>query len=281
MRKRVTHWRVKGVWITATLAVCAVITAVVVHVAVSRRHAVLDRVYRVGVENNPPYMSVDANGNVSGLTVDVLNEAARRRGIQLQWIPQNVPNGLDATVGSGAVDLWPNAARTPARLAKFYVTSEWLNGPFAGNVKLGETRGRARRVRPQIHGSAADGGVQSIGNVLRNPLQLNPASPRGFVENVDGQARGVAVRIDAHVRRIVLHADAINAIQHGMAARHCNVDNHSRDDRADGKRRGNPNSLDSPVCHSFAHRLLCPSRIGGDAPSSLLIGWVMRHFRRF
>jgi hypothetical protein len=85
---------------------------------------VFDHVYRVGVENSPPHMVVDPDGSVKGLVIEVLQEAARRRGLRLQWVPIDVAGGLDASLADGVVDMWGNVgycgdnARAPSQVSR-------------------------------------------------------------------------------------------------------------------------------------------------------------------
>ena len=51
-----------------------------------REPAWKSRVYRVGVDGTPPWAEIGPNGEPGGLAVALLREAARRRGIKLQWV---------------------------------------------------------------------------------------------------------------------------------------------------------------------------------------------------
>ena len=90
-------------------------------------HRVPDRVYRVGADNAPPYYMIAGDGTVRGFAVDVLNEAARLRGIRLRWVPSANPR----TLFSGEVDMWPLLASTPQRRKRLYFTEPWLNNYYA------------------------------------------------------------------------------------------------------------------------------------------------------
>src|ERR1700676_4733854 len=64
------------------------------------------RTLRVGVDQSPPFYEIQRDGSVRGLAIDVLNEAARRRGIRLIWMPlKDIP--LDTALATHMVDLWP------------------------------------------------------------------------------------------------------------------------------------------------------------------------------
>lgn len=86
------------------------------------------RVYRVGINVNPPYQILLPDGSVSGLTVDVLREAARRREVNLQW---KVVEGLpEDAFQSGQADLWPLAAILPERKRLMHMTEPWLEQAY-------------------------------------------------------------------------------------------------------------------------------------------------------
>jgi ABC-type amino acid transport substrate-binding protein len=61
------------------------------------------RVYTIGFQNSPPRQFIDPNGRPYGSVIDILNEAARRAGVQLRWV--KVQEGPDRGLGDGIVDL--------------------------------------------------------------------------------------------------------------------------------------------------------------------------------
>lgn len=79
---------------------------------------------RAGAETAPPYLTVRPGGIVTGFAVDVLNEAARRRGWTLDWVP--VKGGADRALLDGAVDLWPMLGDTPGRRESLHLSDYWL-----------------------------------------------------------------------------------------------------------------------------------------------------------
>lgn len=107
-----------------TVGVCLGLPALVFRNELSRRRTVFDRTYRVGADHSPPYTLLGPDGSIKGLAVDILSEAARRRGIRLQWVP--VTTTIDEAISRGVVDIWSSTAIIPARQATFHVTSEWL-----------------------------------------------------------------------------------------------------------------------------------------------------------
>jgi len=118
------------VWL---ILICAIVSAVgiLLWIHAVRQRSILGRVYRIGAEESPPYMSLAPDGSPSGFVFEVLQEAAKRRGIQLKWVPLVVPHGLDTSISDGVVDMWGWAAFTPERQAKFHLTAGWLKVPLS------------------------------------------------------------------------------------------------------------------------------------------------------
>ena len=79
---------------------------------------------RIGFQISPPYHYPDAKGNASGPAVDFVREAARRKNVRLQWIFS--PQGPEAALTSGAVDLWPVMGDVADRRKYFYISAPWL-----------------------------------------------------------------------------------------------------------------------------------------------------------
>ena len=83
-----------------------------------------DRVYRVGYQHAPPAQLVDAGGRPQGAVVEAIGLAARRAGIQLEWVL--VPEGPDAAFAANKVDLWSLIGRTPARENRIHISDPYL-----------------------------------------------------------------------------------------------------------------------------------------------------------
>jgi signal transduction histidine kinase/DNA-binding response OmpR family regulator len=84
--------------------------------------------FRIGFYNSPGSHFMDANGNPAGDAVELLNEAARRSGIKLEWIYS--PENTDAALESGQVDLWPVMGDLPERKGRVYVSAPWNMGEY-------------------------------------------------------------------------------------------------------------------------------------------------------
>ncbi len=86
-------------------------------------------VVRVGVDHSPPFYLIAPDGSVSGLAVDILSEAARRKKMRLQWVPVRDVS-LDDLLDQNRIDLWPLAHASPERLKKYHLTESWLENNY-------------------------------------------------------------------------------------------------------------------------------------------------------
>ena len=82
------------------------------------------RTYRIGWMESPPFQVTAADGKAAGLSVDLVNEAAQRCGIRLQWIFW--PESSEKALRSKTVDLWPLITITPERLKAFHISEPYL-----------------------------------------------------------------------------------------------------------------------------------------------------------
>ena len=87
------------------------------------RNSAIKRSLKIGFQNSPPYLFPDAAGNPSGPAVDVLQAAARRTHLKLQWV--NSPEGPEKALSSGRVDLWPIVGDLPERRGLMHVSAPW------------------------------------------------------------------------------------------------------------------------------------------------------------
>jgi PAS domain S-box-containing protein len=83
-----------------------------------------DRVYRIGWDPDPPFQAVGPDGNATGLAIELVREAARRRGIRLEWVRQG--GGADAALRDRKVDLWPLLTLVPLRTHYLHITEPYL-----------------------------------------------------------------------------------------------------------------------------------------------------------
>src|SRR4051795_12816114 len=98
-------------------------------VAISAAFASQPRSVRIGGDQAARYERwVEGRGPV-GFPVDVLNEAARKRNIHIQWI--FCPDGPQKAMRAGKVDLWPLQAVRAAREVGLFPTDPWLENEYA------------------------------------------------------------------------------------------------------------------------------------------------------
>lgn len=82
-----------------------------------------DRVYRIGYSEDYPWDFAGADGQPAGLSVDLVREAARRRGIRLAWT-----YGQDAiaAITNGRTDLWVQLTMRPERRSILHISEPFL-----------------------------------------------------------------------------------------------------------------------------------------------------------
>ena len=93
------------------------------------RTRIVDRVYVIGWQNVPPFQQKAEDGSPAGLAVDLVREAARRRGIRLQWVWH--PASSEEALRSRQVDLWPLITIMPERLQHIHISKPYLRHDYA------------------------------------------------------------------------------------------------------------------------------------------------------
>jgi signal transduction histidine kinase/ActR/RegA family two-component response regulator len=93
-----------------------------------RLHDPSGRTFRIGFEQSLPEQSVSPSGEPIGPAIEVVQEAARRRNIHLQWVFS--PGGSERSLSSGAVDLWPLFADLRSRAGGFFISKPWAARRF-------------------------------------------------------------------------------------------------------------------------------------------------------
>jgi signal transduction histidine kinase/CheY-like chemotaxis protein len=102
----------------------ATVVLLALGVYLQTRSAGVHRTLRIGFQHSAPYHYPDAQGKATGPAVDFVREAARRANIELQWVYS--PQGPEAALSSGAVDLWPLLGDVPERRRFLYISAPWL-----------------------------------------------------------------------------------------------------------------------------------------------------------
>jgi hypothetical protein len=85
---------------------------------------------RIGFENNPPIQIRTASG-ISGLSVEIVSDAAKRAGIELKWVETGTSS--EESFRQGLVDLWPMMVDLPHRRKFVHFARPYLH---SNNVLL-------------------------------------------------------------------------------------------------------------------------------------------------
>ena len=88
------------------------------------------RPLRIGFENNPPIQIRTASG-FSGLSVEIVSDAAKRAGIELDWVETGTSS--EEAFRKGLVDLWPMMVDLPHRRKFVHFAPPYLH---SNNVLL-------------------------------------------------------------------------------------------------------------------------------------------------
>lgn len=83
----------------------------------------LDKTYRIGFGIDRPFHFPTAASKPTGLAVEIVDKAAQRRGVKLDWIP--VGSGVPA-LRAGEIDLYILLTIRPARRALVHMTDPYL-----------------------------------------------------------------------------------------------------------------------------------------------------------
>jgi signal transduction histidine kinase/DNA-binding response OmpR family regulator len=79
--------------------------------------------FRIGYQQSPPHQYIDKNGKPYGYAIEIISEAARRARVPIEWV--YCPEGPDAGVADGRVDLWPLLVDRPDRHKIMYLSKPW------------------------------------------------------------------------------------------------------------------------------------------------------------
>jgi len=110
------------------------------------RHSKLEqRIYRIGFDNDPPQHFVGKDGKLTGVIVELIDEAARRRGIRLEWRLE--PESSESALKFKKVDLWPVMTIRPERKGVVYITNPYREDEICFLVRSGSTATRLKDLR--------------------------------------------------------------------------------------------------------------------------------------
>lgn len=94
----------------------------------SGRRPEITRTLRIGFQNSQPFQLRNALGEPDGPIIDVVRIAAAKEGIPLEWVWS--PEGPEAAIRTGKVDLWPILADLPERSLIIKVSQHWMTQTY-------------------------------------------------------------------------------------------------------------------------------------------------------
>ncbi len=117
-----------------------------------RRPDLREKEFRIGYEDSPPVQYLTPDGGPSGAIIDIMREAARRRGIKLVWFHSLL--GAERSLSAGETDIWPMFSDLAWRRPRFFITRPytyvryWLavdqQSPLTSSAQM---KGRTAAVR--------------------------------------------------------------------------------------------------------------------------------------
>ena len=84
---------------------------------------------RAGYTSYIPFVIAAPDGKPRGLAVEIVTEAARKAHVRLRWVPTG--DGIDDALRTGAIDFFPMATLTPARVEEFHASEPWWDNETA------------------------------------------------------------------------------------------------------------------------------------------------------
>ena len=101
------------------------LSAFVLSVTLGSSLAVASDPIRAAFGPVPPLSYQTQDGQAAGFTIDVFNEASRREGMRLVWVPAGPSLAIEQALKEGTVDIAPAGMVTPDRRRLFYVSEPW------------------------------------------------------------------------------------------------------------------------------------------------------------
>jgi signal transduction histidine kinase len=150
-------------------------------------------VYRIGYGTFPPYFVMRTGAPPTGFAVEVVREATRRLGMQVEW--KRYTGTTDKSLTSGEIDLFPMLAVVPDRIGRVAFSEPWwentlvvVSPPRAPIRTVADTEGRRISL---IHASF---GLQRMKALFPRAIPVPEKEYDRVVENVcSGAADGAII----------------------------------------------------------------------------------------
>jgi PAS domain S-box-containing protein len=145
-----------------------------------------DRVYRIGWQDDPPFQQKGQDGAPTGLAVELVRDAARRRGVRLEWVWR--PGNSEEALRNGTVDLWPLLTITPERKRVIHISDPYMQHENCFLVLAAS---------PYFQGKDLEGAEISYLSLAINERLIHGASP-GARLRVSASARDAIADVCEH-----------------------------------------------------------------------------------
>ncbi len=133
-----------------------------------------------------PPLSFHANGKLTGFTIDVVNEAARREGVPLGWVFGGPSLKIESSLANGTLDIAPAGMITPDRQRSFYVSEPWWFTELSLMTREGVQGGPGKSIGlgSPIYRALADKVFPGVRQVAyQDALEAESAVCRGEVDS--------------------------------------------------------------------------------------------------
>jgi PAS domain S-box-containing protein len=156
------------------------------------RPRIQDRVYTIGWQSSPPFQQKAEDGSPAGLAIDLVRDAARRRGIRLKWVWH--PDSSEAALRSREVDLWPLMTITPEREKVVHISKPYLQHNYTFTVLASSRYYRIADLETATVSLLAIPIMRRhLSTILPRTRPVSAASPREAVENVCARVSDAAL----------------------------------------------------------------------------------------
>lgn len=218
-------------WVVAISAISALAASLVILTKSTSRDAVQPRTIRVGMQASPPWYSISPQGAVYGPVVEIIEEAARRGGLRIEWKPD--PLGPENAMGPGNADLWPLMGRLASRLGRYPITESWLDLGYTlvtlesceasqpGNTLPRTVARRDTQVVHEIVSEVAPGAVELIVPTHSEALEAlcSGKADAAVIAELQMTGGGALVPSTCRERKLCLSTKHLTTLGFGIGAR--------------------------------------------------------------
>lgn len=169
----------------------------------SEEHRRLRGPFRIGWERAAPEQLMGSKGQPTGAIVELVREAARRKGIALQWVES--PESSEGALLSGRVDLWPLMTITEERKQYLHFSAPYIDSVLALWVLPGSAlKSVSRLQRSTIAHLGIPVNTVLLRGYLPHAVGLPTEDPRAAIESLcRGEAAAAMLEQDEIVHELI------------------------------------------------------------------------------